>query len=235
MLLPTSHWAQFPFSFIVRALYCIFSTQNKWYNYKSLLSLIQANYSVIMVRISYAPSRCVSPPFPLKSHASCSEKSLLIKGWVRLSPRTRSVDVDRIDHKCQTQSESKATLESSDSPDWTYIKESRHKDMSNSGASFWSTLLIYAQKSTRCFYRPWHSSCRCVIRRLENCWIQQIDGAKLKRGKKKRKRKTAGIQCIRGTWEWCTPFSPNSDCASSMKLLVILIWRLEWITTNQIG
>lgn len=119
-----------PSSFIVWALNRIFSTQNKWYNYNSLLSLTQANYSVIMVRISYAPSRCVSPPFPLKSHASCAEKSLLIKGWVRLSPRTRSVDVDCIDHECQTQSESKATLESSDSTDWTHIKESRHKDTS---------------------------------------------------------------------------------------------------------
>lgn len=43
-------------SFIALALYNILPAQNKRYNYDPLRSLLQANYSVITVRISYAPS-----------------------------------------------------------------------------------------------------------------------------------------------------------------------------------
>lgn len=70
ILLPTELSSS---SFIVQALYHILSTLNKWYNYNPLRSLMQANYSVITVRISYARSLysdCVPLPPPLQSRAS---------------------------------------------------------------------------------------------------------------------------------------------------------------------
>lgn len=44
------------------AFYNILPVQNKRYNYNPLRSLLQANYSVITVRISYAHSLSLSPP-----------------------------------------------------------------------------------------------------------------------------------------------------------------------------
>lgn len=70
MLLLMSHCAQFLFLLCV-ALYHIFSTQNEWHNYKSLLSLTQANYSVIKARISYAHSLLLTLFVPFFSGKSC--------------------------------------------------------------------------------------------------------------------------------------------------------------------
>lgn len=111
-------------SFIVQALYHILSTQNKWYNYNPLLSLTQANYSVITVRISYAHSLFLTVFLCrlLAKVVQAEQKTLTHKGWVRLRPRIRSVDVDRIYHGCQTQSEVQATLENSDSMSWTHLR-----------------------------------------------------------------------------------------------------------------
>lgn len=59
-------------------------------------------------------SLCFSAFF-LSKVVQAEQKPLTHKGWVRLRPRSRSVDADRIDHGCQTLSDGQATIDNADS------------------------------------------------------------------------------------------------------------------------
>lgn len=134
MLLPTSHWAQSS-SFIVQPLYHIFSTQNKWYNYNSLLSLTQANYSVIMARISCAHSLLLA--VFLSKVMQAVQKSLAHKGWVRQKPLDmfcwRWSYRLRVSNSVRRRGPRQEVV----TAQTRRIKESRHREMPNLMGHFW--------------------------------------------------------------------------------------------------